>query len=268
MPDRCAATADPQPGRYSRREGSASDGPMPPVRTTHVWRAPGGLWSYDCWGRNGRPVLLIPAVLFDRVMWWPAAADLRAHATVVAVDLPGHGGSTRRASYDAHEIVDDLARLLHHLDLRQAPVLVGHASSAFLVELFATRYATHAVVTVDPSEIAAARADDKLPEVDAYLADLRLDAVPARYRDFVTPVHDQALLAAYTGGKPDDRPVASRPAGFPARLTVHSRPPVRIPQTRTPSELGRSRQEIYHVDGRFAHLADASRFFGDVRALL
>ena len=264
----CHCALNDHPGRYPRRDGVATGGPMPPVRTTHVWRAPGGLWSYDCWGRQGRPVLFLPAVLFDRVMWWPVAADLRAHASVIAVDLPGHGGSTRRARYDPDEIVDDLARLLHHLDLRQAPVLVGHASSAFLVELFAARYATHAVVTVDPCEITAVPGDGTLSEVDSYLADLRLDAIPARYRALVTPVRDQSLLSAYADGRRPGRRATTRPAVFPARLTVHSRPPVRVPRSRMPAAFGRTRQEIYDVDGRFAHLADAARFFGDVRALL
>jgi pimeloyl-ACP methyl ester carboxylesterase len=83
--------------------------PLPPIRTSRQWPAPGGAWSYDTWGTNGRPVILIPTVLFPRSSWWPVAADLRPHATVIAVDLPGHGSSTRRRGYPAEVIVDDLA---------------------------------------------------------------------------------------------------------------------------------------------------------------
>jgi pimeloyl-ACP methyl ester carboxylesterase len=237
--------------------------PMAPVRTSHVWRAPAGLWAYDCWGRHGRPVVLLPAVLFDRVMWWPASADLRLHATVIAVDLPGHGGSTRRRRYDADEIVDDLAQLLHHLDLRQAPVVVGHGCSAYLAERFAARYATHAVVTVDPPPNTPV--DHPGPvDVEAYLAGMHLDAVSHRYRDLVTPAHDQALLDAYNGGAPRDLRPASRTAVVPARLAVHSQPPA-PPSSTGP---GGCREEVYHVSGRFAHLADPRRFMQDVRALL
>jgi hypothetical protein len=39
---------------------------LPPVRATHQFAARAGSWCYDTWGANGRPVVLIPAVLFDR----------------------------------------------------------------------------------------------------------------------------------------------------------------------------------------------------------
>jgi pimeloyl-ACP methyl ester carboxylesterase len=123
--------------------------PRPPLRTDHRLSAPAGAWAYDLWGRHGRPVLLIPAILFDRLLWWPAAADLRPYATVVAVDLPGHGESAARDRYDPDELVDDLARLVAGLGSTRAPVVVGHGASAALAVHFAARYATHAVVTVD-----------------------------------------------------------------------------------------------------------------------
>jgi pimeloyl-ACP methyl ester carboxylesterase len=237
---------------------------MPPVRTTHVWRAPRGLWCYDMWGRHGRPVVLIPAVMFDRVMWWPAAADLRPYATVVAVDLPGHGASTRWDRYDPDELVDDLADLVHSVGVRRAPVVVGHASSAPLAVLFAARYATHAVVTVDP-------AAGSLPpsEVDQYLNGLHLDAIPARYRDMVTAVDDRNLLAAYAGCMQRDQPAAVGPraAAQPARLAVYSQaPPTGHPAAGAAADQWR--HEIYDVAGRFAHLADVRRFVHDIRALL
>jgi len=237
---------------------------LPPVRTTHVWRAPGGLWCYDEWGRHGRPVVLIPAVLFDRVMWWPAAADLRPHATVLAVDLPGHGASTRRDRYDPDELVDDLAHLVHRLGVRQAPVVVGYASSAPLAVLFAARYATHAVVTVDPPDVPRPPAD-----IDQYLKGLQLDAMPARYRDMVRASGDRALLAGYAQCPyADDWSAVGTGTGTqPTRLAVHSQaPPSRQADPGAPADPWR--HEVYEVPGRFAHLADVSRFVHDIRTLL
>ena len=243
--------------------------PMPPVRTTHVWHTPAGPWCYDQWGRHGRPVVLIPPVLFDRTMWWPAAADLRPHATVLAVDLPGHGQSAPRERYDPDDLVDDLACLIHSLDLRQAPVVVGHGSSASLANLFAARYATHAVVTVDAAEPTPGDIATGPRDVRSYLSGLHLDALPPRYHDLVTPRQDPGLLAAYAGCMVPELPVTpAGPAGRPARLAVHSRPPCWVRPLGTASVAAPWRHEIYEVDGRFAHLTDITRFVHDIRTLL
>jgi pimeloyl-ACP methyl ester carboxylesterase len=237
---------------------------LPPVRTTHTWHAPGGLWRYDMWGRKGRPVVLIPAIMFDRGMWWPAAADLRQHATVVAVDLPGHGTSTARGYYDPYELVDDLAELIHSLNLRRAPVVVGHGSSASLATLFAASYATHAVVTVD-----APVAADCGTDLARYLDDMHLDAVPDPYRDMLTPARDPRLLAAYTTCRQTNDPLAIDVGmvATPGQLAVHSEAPPR--RTREPAAPPDPwRHEIYDVPGRFAHVTDAHRFVHDIRALL
>jgi pimeloyl-ACP methyl ester carboxylesterase len=228
---------------------------LPPVRATHDWPATGGHWVYDTWGAHGRPVLLIPAVLFDRSMWWPVAADLRPHATVVAVDLPGHGASSRRHRYDPHEIVDDLAGLTAHLGVTQAPIVVGHGTAAGLAELFATRYATHAVVTVDP---------EPRPPTNHhhYLSGMAPDAVPARYRHLACVDPDEQLLRDYAACiRARPRPDAPPPAPRSARVTVHSRPP---------ATGGRDgwRHEVYQVPARFPHLADVDRFVRDIRSML
>ena len=239
-------------------------GPVqPPLRTTYLWQAPGGLWCYDMWGRHGRPVVLLPAIMFDRVMWWPAAADLRPHATMVAVDLPGHGGSTGRHSYDPEEIIDDLAGLLHHLGVRQAPIVVGHASSAPLAELFAARYPTHAVVSVDPLD------GHRAVSLDGYLDSMSLAALPAPYNAMVVPARDPALLTAYHQCMTVDRPT---PIGMgwtvePSRLVIHSSGTARRqPEPGAPDDP--CRRVSYAVPGRFPHLSDTSRFVDDIRGLL
>lgn len=228
--------------------------PLPPVRSTEEWPARGGVWTYDTWGRHGRPVLLIPAVLFDRVTWWPAAADLRPHATVVAADLPGHGGSDPRLRYEPDELVDDLAGLIAALDVPLAPIVVGHGSSAGLATLFATRYAVHALVTVD--------ADDSFAlDRDRYLQTMNLDALPAPYRNLVDVADEPRLLRDYAAcirirPHPDPPSTARH-----ARLAIRSRPPA-------DPDPGDCRMNIYDVPGRFAHLIDVDRFVCDIKRLL
>jgi pimeloyl-ACP methyl ester carboxylesterase len=245
------------------------------ARRTHCWPAPGGSYSYDTWGRNGRPVLLLHGLLFDRAMWWPAAAELRTDATVIAVDLPGHGTSPARATYDPHAVVTDLAHLLHDLHLTMAPVVVGHGTSAGLAALFAARFFTHAVVLVDaPTE---PRHRSTGVDMGGYLDAMRTDELPASYRHLVTARADPALFAAYTACLPEvlrteaDTCLDGAPrAGPRARhhLAVYSREPcggARYPVT-VPAGVWRS--TVYDVPGRFAHLADVHRFAADIRAAL
>jgi pimeloyl-ACP methyl ester carboxylesterase len=234
---------------------------LPPLRTTHLFDAAGGRWCFDRWDGTGRPVVLIPVVLFDRTCWWPTAADLRPYATVVAVDLPGQVDSPGRDRYEPDDLVDDLAMLIDSLQLRRAPVIVGHGPSATLAALFAARYATHAVVAVDP--IPAARL---CTDVDTYLRGLQIDEIPVQYRGLVQTSRDPRLLACYAAGLRQPRPATATIGVTPDRLAVHSRPPSES-QT-NPQAAAAWRQEIYEVPGRFASLTAGRRFITDLRTLL
>ncbi|UQU67487.1 alpha/beta fold hydrolase [Couchioplanes caeruleus] len=234
---------------------------LPPVRSTNYLPARAGMLCYDSWGFHGRPILLIPTVLFGRTSWWPTAADLRPHATVVAVDLPGHGQSTARACYDPGELVDDLAALLNSLRIRRAPVVVGHGTSAVLATMFAARYATHAVVAVDPC-----RPVDLPSDAHAYLQTMSVEAVPEPYRYVVEGTADQLLFDRYTNGLRDLRPATATIGVNPLRVAVHSRPPEAAETD--PDAARQWRHETYDVPGRFAHLAAAHRFVTDLCTLL
>lgn len=238
---------------------TGADQTLPPLRTTHTWPSPGGAWCYDTWGSHGRPIVLIPAVMFDRAMWWPAAAELRPHATVIAVDLPGHGDSPGRDRYDPDDLVGELALLLHTLGVRQAPIVVGHATAAPLAVHFAARCVVHAVVTVDPPH-----PHEAVPQLDQYVETFDPDAVPAHYRDLVTPATDPGLLTAYA---PVLRlaELAGDPAaaGRPAQVAIHSQQPPRS----SVADDG-WRHHVYDAPGRFAHLTAMPRFADDICALL
>jgi pimeloyl-ACP methyl ester carboxylesterase len=212
---------------------------------------------YDSWGGHGRPVILIPPVLFDRTTWWPVAADLRPYATVIAVDLPGHGASTPRPCYQPDELVDDLAALLAHQDLRQAPVLVTHGACGGLAAQFASRYATHALLALDPG---LPPATDR----DAYLRDIDRDALPEPYRGLAAPATDPRLLADYHACL-TCWPAPGTPAAIsPTRLARHSRPPGFTARAALPDW----QHETYHVPGRFPQLMAVDRVVRDLRTLL
>ena len=234
---------------------------LPPLRSTNFLPAQAGSLCYDLWGLNGRPVLLMPALLFGRVSWWPTAADLRPHATVVAVDLPGHGGSAARRRYEPGELVDDLAHLLDSLGTRRAPVVVGQGTSAVLATLFAARYATHAVVAVDPCTPA-----DLPSEADAYLQAMDIDAIPESYRYIVDTTPNQQLFDAHISRLRDLRPATSTVGVTSARIAIHSRTP-QAPEIDTDAAQ-QWRHETYGVPGRFPHLTAARRFVTDLSTLL
>jgi pimeloyl-ACP methyl ester carboxylesterase len=238
-----------------------TDQTLPPLRTACTWRSPLGPWSYDTWGSHGRPILLIPAVLFDRTVWWPVAAELRPYATVIAVDLPGHGGTVGRRRYHPDDLVAELALLLHTLGIRQAPIVVGHASAAPLAVHFAARCSAHAVVAVDPPG-----PHEPLLEHDEYLTAFDLDAIPTHYRDLAMPAFDPELLSAYAACRRLEEP-SGDPAtvGRPTHLALHSRPPSQSP---TVTADGRWRNHVYAKPGRFAQLTDVPRFARDLRRLL
>ena len=238
-----------------------TDQPLPPVRSTHRWPARHGAVAYDTWGCHGRPVLLIASVLFDRSIWWPAAAELRPHATVIAVDLPGHGESADRAGYEPQQIVDDLADLIAGLNIRRAPVIVGHGGSAGLATMFSDRYATHAVVTVDPLPTGMLATPAGPQQMNTYLDFMGADTVPEDYRSLAEPVGDSDLLAAYHRCTTLQHGTCG---AVTAALTVHSTAVAAVEEQ--PADAWQQRG--YDVPGRFAHLARVRDFAADIRALL
>ena len=98
--------------------------------------------------RGGDPDVPAAALLLDRTAWWPVAAELATDCTVIAVDLPGHGESPSRHSYEPDTLVEELGELLHRLGTRRAPLVVGHADSTLLAAKFGAAFATRAIVNV------------------------------------------------------------------------------------------------------------------------
>lgn len=111
-------------------------------------------WQADVLeGRDdGRPPLvLLHGPAFDRGMWQPALAELCAAdpgRQVLALDLPGHGGSAPLPRYDIDSVLTAVHEAIRWTRL-DAPVVVGHGSAAVIATGYAARYPARGVVNVN-----------------------------------------------------------------------------------------------------------------------
>ena len=93
------------------------------------------------------PVVLLHGLTFDRRMWAPMVDALKGRR-VLALDLPGHGDSCRRNSYDLREVVEVLHDAIRAAQVTR-PVLVGHSIGGVLATMYASSYPVRAVMNVD-----------------------------------------------------------------------------------------------------------------------
>ncbi|GIJ26356.1 hypothetical protein Vqi01_15180 [Micromonospora qiuiae] len=109
--------------------------------------------AYDFHGsRDDRPPLvLLHGLTFDRGHWQAVLRELDRidpQRRVMAVDLPGHGGSERAPTYDLGAVVDAVHAAVEGAGL-DAPVLVGHSIGGLLATVYAATYPAQAVVNLD-----------------------------------------------------------------------------------------------------------------------
>lgn len=98
---------------------------------------------------EGRPVVLVHGITESRRTWDPLVAPLIAAGyRVVAIDLRGHGDSSRTAPYDLATMAGDLGAVLVHEGLDDA-LLVGHSLGGAVVSAYAAGGPCRGVVNVD-----------------------------------------------------------------------------------------------------------------------
>ena len=96
-----------------------------PARTPRAGRAAD--LAYWEWGEpDGAPVLLAHATGFHARCWDAVAREVDAARRVIAVDMRGHGRSTKQGPFDWHQFGADVARFASALDLREI-IGVGHS---------------------------------------------------------------------------------------------------------------------------------------------
>lgn len=108
-----------------------------------VFTRDGVALQYDRVG-NGPPVLLLHAWTTNRGFWARQVAALRDRWTTIAVDLRGHGASSRpRHGYTLDAMVHDLERLLASLGAPRV-ALVGWSMGGVLAAALADRLGARA----------------------------------------------------------------------------------------------------------------------------
>lgn len=113
----------------------------------HVELAPDTLIAYERSG-HGSPIVLVHGITESHHTWDPLVPTLAVHHDVVAVDLRGHGDSSRTAPFDAVAFAGDLVGLVGALGLGR-PLLVGHSLGGVVVSAAATALDVRGVVNVD-----------------------------------------------------------------------------------------------------------------------
>ncbi|MFF1485443.1 alpha/beta fold hydrolase [Streptomyces sp. NPDC058319] len=156
------------------------------------------------------PLVLLHGLTSDRRLWGPLLAELPAGRRVLALDLPGHGGSPRSASYTP----DAVAALLHRAVMAAGldrPVLAGHSLGGLLATVYAAAHPVRGVVNIDQPLLpgpfgellrgneALLRGPDYLRLWDRLNAGMGIDTLPPAaqhlVRDVTTPRQD--LLLGY-----------------------------------------------------------------------
>nr|WTA65075.1 alpha/beta hydrolase [Micromonospora sp. NBC_00855] len=200
------------------------------------------------------PLVLLHGLTFDRRQWDPVRRELAVidpARHVLALDLPGHGDSPRRASYRMAEVAEVVHDRVTEAGLVE-PVVVGHSVGAVVATTYAARYPVRGVVNLDqillPGPFGAAvrqseptlRGPDWRRVWDGMLAGMGIESLPAEAREIVTSATDPRpdLLLGYWDeilhgsdeGIAAERHRALRSIGeraIPYRWVTSSEPPAR-----------------------------------------
>jgi pimeloyl-ACP methyl ester carboxylesterase len=115
---------------------------------SHAHPSPGVSIDYFAAGA-GQPLVLVHGITESRRTWDPLVAPLiDAGYRVIAVDLRGHGASSRVGPYDLVTMAGDLGAVLQAEDAVDA-LLVGHSLGGAVVTAYAAGGPCRGVVNVD-----------------------------------------------------------------------------------------------------------------------
>jgi pimeloyl-ACP methyl ester carboxylesterase len=234
---------------------------------------------------GGPPLVFAHGMGSDRTRWWPITARLTDGFRCVAVDLPGHGGSSAEGcdSLSAAGAVFDTVRALG----LGPPIVVGHSLGANVALLYGALYGARSVIAIDPAPLHLPHLADALAPYAEGLQGPDFATTFARWEhDFALAGVPAAQRAALAGGLQPRREVVlsywqrlfSRPAaeelqpGFTAAL-ASIEVPVLVCLATSPSKedqaiLAQMRTvtvEVYEGMSHFMHLVDPTRFARRIR---
>lgn len=159
----------------------------------HVHPAPGVTIDYFAAG-EGPPVVLVHGITESRRTWDPLIAPLIAAGyRIYAVDLRGHGDSSKVAPFDLATMAGDLGAVLAHEGLVDA-LLVGHSLGGAVVSAYAAGGPCRGVVNVD-QPLALAGFKDVLAELEPMLK-----GSPDEFQAAIVAIFDQ-MAGALTGAE-------------------------------------------------------------------
>lgn len=152
------------------------------------------------------PLVLLHGLTYDRTIWAPVLDHLRRidpDRRVLALDLPGHGGTPGRASNTSRETVDRIHDAVRAAGL-DAPVLVGHSMSGGMASFYASTHPCRGVINVDAPLNVAPFAAMLQQNAEA----LRGPAFPKIWESLTAGFHIELLPAdvqkiVYASSRPD-----------------------------------------------------------------
>jgi len=97
---------------------------------------------------GGTPVVLLHGLTFDRRMWDPTIAALPGNRCVLALDLPGHGGSPGIAGRGLAPAAEAIHAAVEDAGLGR-PVIAGHSIGGPLASIYASEHDTAGVVSIE-----------------------------------------------------------------------------------------------------------------------
>jgi pimeloyl-ACP methyl ester carboxylesterase len=149
---------------------------------------------------SGRSLVLVHGITESRRTWDPLVEPLVAAGyRVVAIDLRGHGDSSRTAPYDLATMAGDVGAVLAHEGLDDA-LLVGHSLGGAVVSAYAAGGPCRGVINVD-QPLLLAGFKDTLGQLEPLLT-----GTTAEFERAIGAIFDQMAgpLAGPGRGRVDD----------------------------------------------------------------
>ncbi len=132
---------------------------------------------------DGRPIVFLHGLTFDRRMWDPILDALPPEQRAIAFDLPGHGSSPALARHDLESVADAVHEAVLAAGLDR-PLMVGHSIGAPIASIYASKYPASGVVNVDSPvrvEPLAQMVQSIAPQLQERLRHGLVDDLPAEH---------------------------------------------------------------------------------------
>jgi pimeloyl-ACP methyl ester carboxylesterase len=144
---------------------------------------------------HGPPLVLVHGLAEDRSFWDPLVPSLAGSATVVRVDLRGHGDSPDGDGYELADMADDVEAAFTATGLPGLPLVVGHSLGGLVSLVHAGRHATRGLVVVD-LPLTLARMQVSVQTAVSLIERMGLDAVVAGMFEWSRGAMDDEMAAA------------------------------------------------------------------------